>query len=329
MENKNYIDLEIDIHQKVSIVEAFQKNISMEEISKQCGLPYSTIKEILHDSENVLCEYNKLTINSNEESASNLIKSEKSPKSPLKCFQNLTLSEKVNIINEYNKSELANEICKKYKISLPTLKNIVNLQDELCYLQTKMPTEFHFRTRMPTSDYKVAIDSTTIEWIKRCIKRGISVNDELLKNIGNDLRDIVPFSEFRSSNRWIERLKKKYQIDNMITESPRKVAPKLHTCGESLVLKDIIIELYKTTTNIITDRVFQSICKHNKWECDVELESQKSSSGLNHGKLINSYKEAILFLRPLKLFSQIKQCTAANAFLKQIEDSLQNSLLED
>lgn len=201
------IKADLKLEDKVLIVEAFKESRSMKQISKKSGLPYSQIKEVLQDGESIIMEYNRLPLNRRKEPTINLVLTKLDPTKE-KHFQSLTLAEKIEILKEYNRIENIKSVCSKFSISESTMQNIIKLKDELLYLHYKMPNEFHYRTRMPTSDFKIAIDTTVLEWIKRCVKRGIIVKDELIKHTGNELRYIVPYSEFRSSNRWIERFKK-------------------------------------------------------------------------------------------------------------------------
>ncbi|KAL5290018.1 TIGD2.2 family protein [Megaselia abdita] len=340
--------MDLKLEDKVLIVEAFKESRSMKQISKKSGLPYSQIKEVLQDGESIIMQYNRLPSHQRKTPTINLVLTKLDP-SKEKHFQSLTLAEKIEILKEYNKFENIKSVCSKYHISESTMQNIIKLKDELQYLHYKMPNEFHYRTRMPTSEFKIAIDTTVLEWIKRCVKRGITVKDELIKHTGNELRYIVPYSEFRSSNRWIERFKKKYHVTNMITEKPVKVASKLTVYGSSLVLKDIIFDLYKYTSDCVTDRVFKSICEHNKWSEGREYENKQNNqeqfllsntnkmyeeideddSFDNDDIIFETYEEAITYLKPLKTFANAKQSTAGISILKQIESILQSSVICD
>lgn len=342
------IKTDLKLEDKVLIVEAFKESRSMKQISKKSGLPYSQIKEVLQDGESIIMEYNRLPSNQRIKPTINLVLTKLDPLKE-KHFQSLTLAEKIEILEEHNKFDDMKSVCSKYHISESTMQNIIKLKDELQYLHYKMPNEFHYRTRMPTSDFKIAIDTTVLEWIKRCVKRGIIVKDELIKHTGNELRYIIPYSEFRSSNRWIERFKKKYHVTNMIIEKPIKVASKLTVYGSSLVLKDIIFDLYKYTSDCITDRVFKSICEHNKWSKDSECENKpnkrqhfvssdtneydeeidEDDSIDNDESIFETYEEATVYLKPLKTFAYAKQSTAGISILKQIEGILQGGLIGD
>lgn len=132
----------------------------------------------------------------------------------------------------------------------------------------------------------------------------------------------------------------------MIIEKPIKVASKLTVYGSSLVLKDIIFDLYKYTSDCITERVFKSICEHNKWSQEKESENNLikrehfASSETNEyieeldeddsidydDNIFETYEEATMYLKPLQVFAHAKQSTAGISILKQIETILQSSL---
>lgn len=325
------------------IVEAFKESKSMKQISMKSGLPYSQIKDILQDGESIITAYNKLPINQRKKPTINLVLTEIDSQKE-KHFQSLTLHEKIEILEEYNKFENIKSVCLHYNISESTMHNIIKLKDELQYLHCKIPNEFHYRTRMPTSDFKIAIDTIVLEWIKRSVKRGLHVKDELIKHTGNELRHVVPYPEFRSSNRWIERFKKKYHVTNMISDAPLKVASKLTVYGSSLVLKEIIFDLYKYTSDCITQRVFKSICEKNNWSWDMECQNRKAVKELfdlsdtkyhpediydddsieNDEIVFENYEDVTIYLKPLQEFAHAKQSTAGISLLRQIEDALQN-----
>lgn len=189
-----------------------------------------------------------------------------------KANKQLTLSQKVDIINFMKSGKSGYEAAVKFNVSHVTIYNIK--QDSEYYLDMMNENLHSDRCRRMRMHENEEINTLVWDWLKKMKKINILISGSTIKATAREFAQRIGDSKFRASNAWLKSFKKRYSINFR------------DLTGESLSSKLIneIISSYKAGS-IVDDKVVSnedilesSESRSNEGSvCSVSSKSYKSS----------------------------------------------------
>lgn len=123
----------------------------------------------------------------------------------------LTLQEKINIIEVYNKDRVSvRALAAKFNIGKTQAANIIRKKEELqrqwhCNVNVQQKRSF-----FNVQGYN--IDQLTYEWFVKARNKNIPLSGTLIRSKAKEIAEQLKYEKFSASSGWLERFKKRHSI---------------------------------------------------------------------------------------------------------------------
>lgn len=122
--------------------------------------------------------------------------------------KNLSLSEKLKLIKEFENGKTRNAISAEYFVPLSTLCRILKESDKI----KQECSEGHGKIKRNRNSEYPNLEQCLVEWLKQCQSKNVPVNGPILKEKAEEFARKLTIGGFCASNGWLDGFKKRNDL---------------------------------------------------------------------------------------------------------------------
>ncbi|CAD7082144.1 unnamed protein product [Hermetia illucens] len=260
----------------------------------------------------------------------------------------LNLEQRINVLRQYEQTPDIRFLAEKFQCGRRQIKTILRKRQKylMMWSRTKKLT--------PRSDSSF-LDTIGIilhEWVKRARCYNINITDDILRNFGQEIADLIKFQGFKPTSAWLIQFKQKYRILDM--ELNIKQETDFHLgdrkpLGVSIIIEDLRREYgdalilpdgdsndvefsdEDARTESLMAENFRSDSIDSAIQMDVgkdNIETEAANENdTEFAKEISNYREALNQLGPLEQFALLRENIRAVGLINQLENLFREEML--
>ena len=146
----------------------------------------------------------------------------------------LTLAEKVQLIDDSEKKTSYRVLADKYKISIGSVSNIIKRKAE--YMESFEQNDSSTKKRNLRSENSQRVDQLVYEWFVLQRSKNIPITGPLLQERARQIRQQLggpAVEDFKASNGWLEKFRSRHNIKHRVL------------CGESAGVDPVTVDDWK------------------------------------------------------------------------------------